>query len=198
LSRKTEREERRRLIAEAVCSLADELGMDGVTLRDVASRADVTMGAVQRCFRTKDEMLLFALSHVGERVTERLRARVDSLETDHLAHAVGQIALLDDAHRTDARVWLAFVARAAVSPPLAQALRHNYAALEAMFERLIAALGAPDARTEARALLALADGLTTHVLVGHLSRDAAAEILQAHLDRLATARHRSARHPAGR
>lgn len=191
MSRKTEREERRRRIAEAVCSLADELGMDGVTLRDVASRADVSMGAVQRCFRTKDEMLLFALSHVGERVTERLRDGLGaSPDTDDLAHAAAEIALLDDAHRSDARVWLAFVARAAVSPPLAQVLRHNYyEAIEVMFERLISALGTPDAHSEARALLALADGLTTHVLVGHLSRTTAAEILRSHLDRLATATH---------
>lgn len=58
-----------------------------------------------------------------------------------------------------------------------------------MFERLISALGAPDARSETRALLALADSLTTHVLVGHLSRTTAAEILRSHLDRLATATH---------
>jgi len=159
--------------------------MDGITLRDAAARANVSMGAVQRCFHTKDEMLLFALAHVGERITERVLGRPTQPPTTELAHAAAEIALLDDTHRAEARVWLAFVARAAISPPLAEVLRGNYAELEDMFTRLIsAALDTADARREARALLALADGLTTHVLVGHLSRAAAAEILQSHLARL--------------
>ncbi len=112
MSRDSERELRRARIAEAVCALADEDGMDGVTLRDVAARAGVSMGAVQRCFRTKDEMLLFALEYVSERVTGRL--------TGDLARAATEIAMLDEAHATEARVWLAFAARAAVSPPLAE------------------------------------------------------------------------------
>ncbi|GAA2710217.1 TetR/AcrR family transcriptional regulator [Actinoplanes palleronii] len=213
MSRQSEREERRLRIAEAVCALADESGMDGVTLRDVAVRADVSMGAVQRCFRTKDEMLLFALAHIGEQVTERVRAGLTGVPAagtpapaaggptsgtpapaaggsasavDALARAAAEIALLGDEHRTEARIWLAFVARAAVSPALAEVLRGNYAQLEGMFTRLISvASDAPDARAEARALLALADGLTTHVLVGHLGPADAAQVLRAHLDRIA-------------
>ncbi|MEH0449321.1 TetR family transcriptional regulator C-terminal domain-containing protein [Streptomyces sp. B21-101] len=39
----------------------------------------------------------------------------------------------------------------------------------------------PDPRREACTLLALADGLTTHVLVGHLTAEEAEEVLHAHL-----------------
>lgn len=38
-----------------------------------------------------------------------------------------------------------------------------------------------DPQREARALLALADGLTTHVLVGHLTPQEAHDVLHAHL-----------------
>ncbi|MFD8982569.1 TetR family transcriptional regulator C-terminal domain-containing protein, partial [Streptomyces sp. NPDC059564] len=38
-----------------------------------------------------------------------------------------------------------------------------------------------DPRREARTLLALADGLTTHVLIGHLTPQAARDILDTHL-----------------
>ncbi|KOG55296.1 TetR family transcriptional regulator, partial [Streptomyces varsoviensis] len=41
-----------------------------------------------------------------------------------------------------------------------------------------------DARREARALLALADGLTTHVLIGHLTPGEAQDVLHAHLENL--------------
>ncbi|MER6910348.1 TetR/AcrR family transcriptional regulator [Streptomyces sp. NPDC000594] len=183
---------RRRLIAEAVCRLADESGLEGVTLRDVAARAQVSMGAVQRCFRTKEEMLVFALGHIGERIGERVRARLVSSPAQSagtaLGHAATEISLLREEHRAEARVWLAFVAQAAVSEALARTLTANYAALEETFTRLVSEAGedadratAPDPRRAARALLALADGLTAHVLIGHLTPRQAHEVLHAHL-----------------
>ncbi|ROQ99731.1 TetR family transcriptional regulator [Streptomyces sp. 2132.2] len=198
MPKQVDHESRRRLIAGAVCRLADERGLEGVTLRDVAARAQVSMGAVQRCFRTKEEMLLFALAHVGERIAERVRDRVvrspaQSAATA-LGHAATEVSLLRAEHRAEARVWLAFVAQAAVSEPLAGALRVNYRALEESFTRLVAeaaedadlAGAALDPRREARALLALADGLTAHVLIGHLTPEEAREVLHAHLTRLWT------------
>lgn len=195
-------ERRRRRIADAVCRLADEHGPEGVTMRDVAARAQVSLGAVQRCFRTKEEMLLFAVEHVGERLTERVRARLvrgpaQSAATA-LGHTAGEVALLREEHRAEARVWLAFVAQAAVSEPLADRLRTSYADLQGVFARLIAqaaesggpATGdepadgvpaVPDPRREARSLLALTDGLTSHVLIGHLSPQEAQDVLHAHL-----------------
>ncbi|MFJ6049805.1 TetR/AcrR family transcriptional regulator [Streptomyces sp. NPDC092307] len=191
---------RRRLIAEAVCHLADERGLEGVTLRDVAARAQVSMGAVQRCFRTKEEMLVFALGHIGEQIMERVQARLVRSPAQSagtaLGHAVTEISLLREEHRAEARVWLAFVAQAAVSEVLAGTLKANYALLQEAFTGLVAeagndaAVGADaeadgaghlDASREARILLALADGLTTHVLIGHLTPRDAYDVLHAHL-----------------
>ncbi|MDK9495671.1 TetR/AcrR family transcriptional regulator [Streptomyces katrae] len=192
MPRQVDHEGRRRLIAEAVCRLADERGLEGVTLRDVAARAQVSMGAVQRCFGTKEEMLLFALGYVGGAIGERVQARLvrspAQSAASALGHAATEVALLREEHRAEARVWLAFVAQAAVSAPLAETLRANYAALHAAFARLIAEAceGADgparlDPQREARAVLALADGLTTHVLIGHLGPREAEEVLHAHL-----------------
>ncbi|MFF4853019.1 TetR/AcrR family transcriptional regulator [Streptomyces sp. NPDC001194] len=197
MPKQVDHEGRRRLIAEAVCRLADERGLEGVTLRDVAARAQVSMGAVQRCFRTKEEMLVFALGHVGERIGERVRARLVRSPARSAGTALGyaatEVALLREEHRAEARVWLAFVAQAAVSESLAGTLRANYAALHESFAQLIAEAAEDDGRTgpvdahrEARGLLALADGLTAHVLIGHLAPSEAQEVLRAHLDRLRT------------
>ncbi|GAA1405182.1 TetR/AcrR family transcriptional regulator [Kitasatospora putterlickiae] len=186
-------ESRRRRIAEAVCLLVDEHGPEAVTMRDVATRAEVSLGAVQRCFRTKEEMLLFAVDHVGERITERARARLAGSPAQSaasaLGHAATEVALLRREHRAEARVWLAFVARAAVSEPLAAKLRTSYAALQDLLSRLIAEAGGdaaltPDPQREARSLLALTDGLTSHVLIGHLTTEEAEETLHTHLARL--------------
>ncbi|SFX81226.1 TetR/AcrR family transcriptional regulator (plasmid) [Streptomyces atratus] len=187
MPRQVDHVSRRRLIAEAVCHLADERGLEGVTLRDVAARAQVSMGAVQRCFRTKEEMLVFALGHISERISERVQARLvrspaQSADTA-LGHAATEISLLREEHRAEARVWLAFVAQAAVSKALARVLKANYAALQEAFTRLISEAGVVslDPQREARTLLALADGLTTHVLIGHLTPQEAHDVLHAHL-----------------
>ncbi|MER5776702.1 TetR family transcriptional regulator C-terminal domain-containing protein [Streptomyces sp. NPDC002039] len=224
--------DRRHLIAEAVCRLADERGLEGVTLRDVAARAQVSMGAVQRCFRTKEEMLAFTLGRVGDRIGERIRARVAASPAQSagtaLGHAATEIALLREEHRAEARVWLAFVAQAAVNETLAATLKANYAALHEAFTHLVAEatesvdglapLDAPpdtplaspldaspdtpfasplDASHEARTLLALTDGLTTHVLIGHLTPHAARDVLHAHLANLWARTVRTARPTTG-
>ncbi|WP_328834040.1 TetR family transcriptional regulator C-terminal domain-containing protein [Streptomyces sp. NBC_00252] len=203
-------ESRRRRIAEAVCLLADEHGPEGVSMRDVAARAQVSLGAVQRCFRSKAEMLLFAVDHVGDRITERVRNRLAASPAQSaataLGHAADEIALLREEHRAEARIWLAFVAQAAVSEPLAGPLRTSYAALQNLLARLITeatesgsadgGTAPPNPQHEACTLLALADGLTTHVLVGHLPAEQAEEILHAHLvglwERLGTTRPQKA------
>ncbi|MCS0638378.1 TetR family transcriptional regulator C-terminal domain-containing protein [Streptomyces sp. LP05-1] len=196
MPRQVDQEERRRTIAEAVCRLADELGLEGVTLRDVADRAGLSMGAVQRCFRTKDEMLVFALRYVGARVADRVRAQIAASPAQsarsRLGHVVTEVALLGAERRAEARVWLAFVAQAAVAPALAEVLRADYAALHRVLTALVAeatgagdgADGAPGPEREARALLALADGLTAQVLVGHLTAPEAREVLHHQLTAL--------------
>ncbi|MFE7188168.1 TetR/AcrR family transcriptional regulator [Kitasatospora sp. NPDC057541] len=190
MPRQVDLAERRRVIAEAVCRLADESGLEGVTLRDVAERAGLSMGAVQRCFRTKEEMLVHALRYVGGRIEQRVRERLGAGPAQSSASAVGhaaeELALLRAEHRSEARVWLAFLAQAAVSEALAGPLRAGYAASEELFLGLLAEAGvAQEVReVEVRALLALVDGLTAHVLVGRLTEDRAAEVLHAHLERL--------------
>ncbi|MFD9905042.1 TetR/AcrR family transcriptional regulator [Streptomyces sp. NPDC059063] len=184
-------EERRRRIADAVCALIAASGMEAVSLRDVAARAEVSMGAVQRCFRTKEEMLLFAVEHVSERVGARAQARVAATDEPRsaatlLERTLAAIALPDPEDRTDAQVWLAFVAHAAVSAPLATVLRETYAKLHELLVWLIGygqdtgefRADADPARA-AQSLLALADGLTAHVLVGHRAPDAAHALLRA-------------------
>ncbi|MFG3113441.1 TetR/AcrR family transcriptional regulator [Streptomyces sp. NPDC048197] len=189
MPKQVDHEGRRRQIAEAVCQLADESGLEGVTLRDVAARANVSMGAVQRCFRTKEEMLVFALGHIGERVGARVAARLTASPAQSartaLGHAATEVSLLRDEHRAEARVWLAFVAQAAVSPSLAEILRSNYTGLQTVFTRLVSeASDIEDPERAARTLLALADGLTAHVLIGHLSPAAALDVLDGHLHHL--------------
>lgn len=179
---------RKRLVAEAVCALAAERGIEGVTLRDVAERAELSMGAVQRSFATRESMLIFAVQHIGHQIMSRVKARLGSAAAgperaaERLQSLAIEIAMIDPAQRSHAGVWLAFMAEAAVSPPLAAYVQSSYGALEKAFVRLIRALNPKrEALLEARGLLALIDGLTTHVLVRQLSPRSARNILEAHV-----------------
>jgi AcrR family transcriptional regulator len=196
LPRQVDYEERRSRIAEAVCALIARSGMEAVSLRDVATEADVSMGAVQRCFRTKEDMLLFALEHVSQHVSARADQRIATASTPQaastlLSHTLAELALLDEASKTQAHVWLAFASRAPATERLAAVLRDTYGKLHALIVWLIrygqdtqeipAHL---DAVQEAHTLLAVADGLTVHVLAGHHSPETAQAVLQRHVDRL--------------
>jgi AcrR family transcriptional regulator len=170
--------------------------MEAVSLRDVATQAGVSMGAVQRCFRTKEDMLLFALEHISEHVSDRANKRIAATSTPQaastlLSHTLAELALLDETSKPQAHVWLAFVAHAPASEKLAAVLHDTYAKLHDLiawiirygqdtqdFPRIL------DPDREAHMLLALADGLTVHVLAGHHSPATALATLQRHIDHL--------------
>ncbi|GHE39572.1 TetR/AcrR family transcriptional regulator [Streptomyces capitiformicae] len=196
MPRQVDYEDRRRRIAEAVCTLIARSGMEAVSLRDVAAQADVSMGAVQRCFRTKEDMLLFALEHVSQRVSERANERIATASTPQaastlLSHTLAELALLDEESKTQAHVWLAFITHAPASERLAAVLHDSYAKLHDLIAWLIrygqSSGEVPqhlDPIREAHTLLAVADGLTVHVLAGHHSPETALTILQRHIDHL--------------
>lgn len=193
MPRQIDHQHRRRVIADAVCQLIGEHGLEAVSLRDVAARAEVSLGAVQRCFRTKAEMLTFALRDIGDQVIERTRQRAagsaDPLTT--FTHLLTETALVDPAQRAQARVWLAFTAQAAVDPTLAAELRTGYATVHQLLTGLIRDCQragelreVPDPAALAWELLALTDGLTAQTLVGLVSPEAARGLLDRRLRRL--------------
>lgn len=189
MPRQVDHESRRRHIAQAVFELVGEHGIEAATLRDIAARAGVSMGAVQRCFAGKDEMLAFVVEHVNQRVTDRIRARIAASGDADAALTMLEETLLgtvpvDEQGLLEARVWLAFAAHAAVTPKLAALQREQYAGLAELIAVLLrAARAAGDVRAdvdpdeEADALVVLTDGLNLQVLVGrHTPQSARAAV----------------------
>lgn len=64
MPKKVDRHERRTLIADALMRVAARQGLEAVSLRHVAAEAGVSPGMVQHYFRTKDEMMAFAMAVV--------------------------------------------------------------------------------------------------------------------------------------
>ena len=188
MPKKVDHGQRRAEIAEAVCRLAGRQGLDGVSLRQVAAEAGVSMGRVQHYFTTKDEMLRFAFRTISERVEQRMAAAVASLGAAPSPRALVRTLLvemlpLSDPAQAEAPVLAAFLARAVVEPALAEPQRGDAQRLrEFVTAQIGAAPGNP--ALEATALLATVDGLMTQLLLGHLDPATALSTLDYQLDRV--------------
>ncbi|CAM5387878.1 hypothetical protein SGRIM128S_03563 [Streptomyces griseomycini] len=104
--------------------LAATRGLEAVSLRHVAAEAGSLPGMVQHYFRTKDEMMGFALEMVMDRIEERSRAALTPGSPREIVRALLlQILPLDETRRLEGHVGLAFLAYAAVKPAMAVGLR---------------------------------------------------------------------------
>lgn len=186
MPKKVDIQERRRLIADALMRVAAKQGLDAISLRHVAAEAGVSPGMVQHYFRTKDEMMMFALAVVGERgqirVTEAVARLGDNPSPRALLRTMITALLpLDEQTRDDGRVALGFFAYTAVRPAAASALREETAQMLGFMAGLVPCPKPDDA---AAGLLALMEGLGIYLLGGQYSAEQALSALDAHLDLL--------------
>ncbi len=157
-------------LTDALLGIVAERGLDQVSVREVASAAGVSIGTVQHYFPTKDDMLAAAFTEVVRRIRQRLTSICASPDARRTISAVLQELLpLDGKRAAEARIQLAFAARAATSPALAEiqqtVLTEITEALTDAFAR--AAAGSATAQRctlTARVAVAAADGLALHAV----------------------------------
>ncbi|MFK5636031.1 TetR/AcrR family transcriptional regulator [Ornithinimicrobium sp. LYQ103] len=107
---------------DAVVAVIAEHGLEGTSVRRVAARAGVSIGAVQYHFPSKDAMLAAAMARVEEIYGRRLAeeaARLSDSPDMMLRATLRSLIPRSRAERVDTSLWLAFVARAAVHHPTA-------------------------------------------------------------------------------
>ncbi|WP_035854328.1 TetR/AcrR family transcriptional regulator [Cryptosporangium arvum] len=192
MPKRVDHQQRRREIAEALLRVVGVQGLHGMSLREVAAEAGVSLRLVQYYFPSKEQLLLFTASYLTRRLTDEVTNRVEAvgpaasprtvieatlvamLPTDpdtkrfHLAHAAFAVLAMTDS---------TIAAQAVLAGPDARE--------ELLTEQLRVVLRPPaDARAEAVALLAMSNGLATTVLGGGRSVDEAVGALRHHLDRL--------------
>jgi AcrR family transcriptional regulator len=68
-------ERRRRAIVDAAVQLAEKGGFEAVRLRDVADVSEVALGTLYKYFRSKEDILLFALAEEVEKLEVSIAAR---------------------------------------------------------------------------------------------------------------------------
>ncbi|MFF9627602.1 TetR/AcrR family transcriptional regulator [Streptomyces fradiae] len=202
MPKKVDHEARRLEIAEALWRIASTRGLDGVSLRDVAAEADISLGRLQHYFRTKDEMLVFALRHINTLADRRIRGRVGAIAArlgqEPPPRAVLRECLvgmlpLDGKSRVGALVGAAYFARAVHDERLRGEAVEGIPRLAEFFAGLLRSAGergelaagrSLDPYTEAMLLISLVDGLTAYTLLGVQTGEEALERLDAHLERI--------------
>ncbi|MFJ2742880.1 TetR/AcrR family transcriptional regulator [Streptomyces sp. NPDC087440] len=209
MPKKVDHEARRQEIADALWRIAVARGLDGVSLRDVAAEADISLGRLQHYFRTKDEMLLFAMRSVSARADKRIRERIAAIAgvgaegvaavpppRAVLREVLAGMLPLDERSTVGALVGVAYFTRAVHDERLQEEARQGIPALAAFLADLLrqvhdgGGLRAPyaegDLRDEAMRLISLADGLSTYILLGVHSGEEALRLLDAQLERMWT------------
>ena len=157
-------------LTEAVMAIVAEHGLDGVSVREVAAAADVSIGTVQHYFPTKERLLAAAYTEAVRRIRDRLDAlRLGPDPRANLARVLRQLLPLDERRRTETRVYVAFAAGAAASPTLAEIQKDILAELHVALSEAFAltwrdAASTHRCRLAAHAVIALVDGLALHAV----------------------------------
>lgn len=193
MTQRVDHEHRRRQIAEALWRVAGSRGLHDVGLREVATEAGVSLGALQHYFASKDAMLLFALQRIGEEAARRVRGRLAALDGPPSPAAVVRETLvemlpLSPESRTGLLVHVAYLARAVHDPRLRAVTGDGIRPLrDLLAEQLRRAAEAGrlaldrDPQTEAMTLICLADGVTNYVLLETLTAAEGRQIVDTHL-----------------
>ncbi|WP_049562806.1 TetR/AcrR family transcriptional regulator [Nonomuraea sp. SBT364] len=121
MPKQVDQAERRQAMSEAVWRVVAEHGMDGLTLRAVATAAGCTTGMLTHYFRDKRALLAHARSLMHHRMAGRVETLLAEGGTrDRLRSACEQALPLDDERRLETLVWAHFQLSARTDPELLQ------------------------------------------------------------------------------
>ena len=160
-------QEQRRRFAEATMRVIAGAGLEGVTMRAVASEAGLSYGSLFHYFESKDDLLMHAVRHSTEQQTSRVndyQERYAGLAA--LEHLLCDDAIIDESSRDAWLVWMTFLYKAANQPAYARLHDELIDGWLGRFRRLLAdaqIMGEIDANLdideEAKALWAFSTGI---------------------------------------
>lgn len=131
-----DREARREQVVQATWRLVARVGIDRVSIRDIAAEAGYSTGVLGHYFRDKDEILRTALQQVWERERTRIAQRTEGVSGLAALRAIAAAVLPVDADQTlEMTVWINFWSRAFGDAGLAEQQRSYYAEWRSLLRR---------------------------------------------------------------
>lgn len=162
-------EERKQHIAEATWRVITNYGVQGASVRKIASEAGVSLGALRHYFSTQQDLLEYAMNLVKERANARIDAIIagSSPPKQKIVDILMELVPTDGSQLVEMEVWLAFTFhRKFVSQDSFDALHDGIYngmknLIEYMAEQCLLKPGL-DLDFETERLYALVDGLALH------------------------------------
>lgn len=189
-------QDRRLEVSEAAWRVIVREGLDRASMRAIAQEMNCTTGVVTHYFRNKQELILFALHQITERLQVRLHLAIENVEgINRLATMLLSFLPLDQERQEILRVWVAFLGYAVGRDGLMEEHRQSAAELRAVIIQELQALQSkgliqPELvpQVEANALLALVNGIGIDTLIqaDHLSPDQQEAIIHRYIAGMVT------------
>lgn len=189
---------RKERIAEATWMVILKKGMEGATVRNIAKEAGLSLGALRHYFSTQNELLVFAMNLVEERVTDRIHkiAAQNLPLKEKILNILLEIVPTNQETMAEMEVWFAFTFHA----------RHRNNRLKAHDDKILPGMKNIinylhdssllkenlDIDTEAEKLYALVDGLALHAMLEpeRVNQQRVLTVLESHLDSICTGEFR--------
>lgn len=160
-------------VTEAAWRVIVREGLDRASMRAIAQELGSSTGVVTHYFRDKDELMLFALERVFEKLSKDMEAAVKGRTgLDRLEQMILAALPISAEGIPGWQVWIAFLGYAIGREKLVQEHRKRYSALYQLICQELAELQTAkliradlDLAQEANALIALVDGIGTGVVI---------------------------------
>ncbi|PZD95853.1 TetR family transcriptional regulator [Paenibacillus sambharensis] len=182
-------EEKKDQIAEAAWRVILNHGMEGASVRNIAVEAGISVGALRHYFATQDELLVYAMTLVTEKVKERVEhiAALDLPPQEKVIKILCEIVPLNKQTMTEMEVWFSFIIHlrhkgdrfALQSDGVLNGIRAVVEYLDA--NRML--LPGLDQAVETERLYALVDGIALHAMLEpqRLKREQIVAVLTRHI-----------------
>ncbi|WP_026571170.1 MULTISPECIES: TetR/AcrR family transcriptional regulator [Sediminibacillus] len=171
MPKKVNHEQRRNRIAEAAWQVILEFGMEGATVRKIAEKAGLSLGALRYYFSNQEDLILYAMRLVKERAAERIKQILhrDGSPKQKMLDVLLEIVPTNPQTRAEMEVWFSFVGYARHHPHLLKEEGDGIlAAIQLMFGYMETnGLLRPgiDKQLEIERLYAMVDGLALHAML---------------------------------
>lgn len=165
--------DRRLDVSEAAWRVIVREGLDRASMRAIAQEMDCTTGVVMHYFRNKQELTLFALNQVTEKLQVAMQAATASVSgVERLIKILTVFLPSDESGENIVKVWVAFLGYAVGRESLMTEHQQSAAQLRGVIIQELKALQSQgliraeiDPEIESNALLALANGVSLDSLI---------------------------------
>jgi len=111
----------REKFAEAAMRLIAQYGIEGVTMRAVATEAGLSYGSLFHYFDSKDDLLMHAVRHLTSQQTTRVNEYASQYSgLKALEHLLFDDAIINESSRDSWLVWLTFQYKVALDAAFAE------------------------------------------------------------------------------